>query len=51
MDKRHEVLLEKNAINEVLCQKLKDINYISSYGSKIEKMVFPQVLKENFSRE
>ena len=37
MDKRHEVLLEKNAINEVLCQKLKDINYISSYGSKIEK--------------
>lgn len=37
MDKRHEVLLEKNAINEVLCQKLKDANYISSYGSKIER--------------
>ena len=37
MDKRHEVLLEKNAINEALCQKLKDANYISSYGPKIEK--------------
>lgn len=37
MDKRHEVLLEKNAINETLCQKLKDANYISSYGPKIEK--------------
>lgn len=37
MDKRHEVLLEKNAINEALCQKLKDASYISSYGPKIEK--------------
>lgn len=35
--KQEEVLLEKNAINEALCQKLKDANYISSYGPKIEK--------------
>lgn len=38
-DRRHEVLLGKNAINEVLCQKLLDVEYISSYDTKKEKNI------------
>lgn len=35
----HEVLLEKNSINESLCKKLLAANYISSYDIKKEKSI------------
>lgn len=35
----HEALLDKNAINESLCKKLLEANYISSYGIKKEKNI------------
>ena len=36
-DNRHEVLLKKDCVNEVLLIKLKDAGYISSYDIKEEK--------------
>ena len=36
-DNCHEVILEKDCVNELLLKKLKDVGYISSYDIKEEK--------------
>lgn len=46
-DKRHEVLLEKNPVNDKLCQKLLEAGYISSYVIKKSKSV---LLAENIEK-
>lgn len=38
-DSRHEVLLEKNTVNEALCKKLQTAEYISSYDIKKGKNI------------
>lgn len=48
-DNRHEVLLEKNTVNESLCQKLEASKYISSYGIKTGKNNLSINNKENIA--